>query len=97
MTKTLKIAVIAAAFAAVPSQAGVSETALRVCTISALQAAPGAAVTTRKITEGGRATKISLWVKADAKRQFDCSVSAKGEVVSAFADQAKDTAVVASQ
>lgn len=101
MTKTFKVALnaitFAAAFAAMPAQAGVTETALRVCTITALQAAPGAAVTTRKITEGGRATKISLWVKTDAKRQFDCSVSAKGEVVSAFTDQDKGTAVAATQ
>lgn len=90
MTKLLTAALIATTALAAPAYAGPTETALRVCTTAALQAAPGADVTTRKISEGGRATKISLLVKTDTRRQFDCSVSAKGEVTSAFADQSKD-------
>jgi hypothetical protein len=93
MTKLIKLALAAAAFAAAPAVAGPTEIALRVCTTAALQAAPGADVTTRKIVEGGRATKIGLWVKTDTKRQFDCSVSAKGEVTTAFADADKGTAL----
>lgn len=94
MTKLLTTVLIAtAAFAAMPAQAGVTETALRVCTTAALQAAPGADISTRKIVEGGRATKVLLWVKSGSKRAFDCSVSAKGEVVSAFADADNDTAL----
>src|SRR6476646_9790158 len=97
MTKLMTAALIATAAFAAPACAGPTETALRVCTTAALQASPGADVSTRKITEGGRATKISLWVKTDAKRQFDCSVSAKGDVVTAFADADKATAVAAAQ
>jgi hypothetical protein len=97
MTKLLTAALIATAAFATPAMAGPTETALRVCTTAALQAAPGADVSTRKIVEGGRATKISLWVKGDTKRAFDCSVSAKGEVVSAFADGDKVTAVATAQ
>ena len=97
MTKLMTAALIASAAFAAPAYAGPTETALHVCTTAALQASPGADVSTRKITEGGRATKISLWVKTDAKRQFDCSVSAKGDVVTAFADADKATAVAAAQ
>ena len=98
MTKLLTTALIAtAAFAAAPAQAGPTEIALHVCTTAALQAAPGADVSTRKITEGGRATKISLWVKNETKRQFDCSVGVKGDVTTAFADADKGTALAATQ
>lgn len=97
MTKLLTAALIAGAASATPAFAGPTEIALRVCTTAAFQAAPGADVTTRKIVEGGRATKISLWVKNEAKRQFDCSVSAKGDVTTAFADTGKTTAVATAQ
>jgi hypothetical protein len=97
MTKLFTTALFATAAFATPALAGPTETALHVCTTAALQAAPGADVSTRKIVEGGRATKISLWVKNDTKRQFDCSVGAKGDVTTAFADADKGTAVAAAQ
>ena len=87
------IVAAAASTSAVPAHAGVTETALAVCTTAAHQTAPGATVSTRKIVEGGRTTKISLWIKADSKRVFDCAVGAKGDVVAAFADQDKGTAL----
>ena len=97
MTKLLTTILIASAALATPAFAGPTETALRVCTTAAMQAAPGADITTRKIVEGGRATRISLWVNDGTKRQFDCAVGAKGDVTTAFADGEKATAIATVQ